>query len=293
MIGMDAAALPYPLPEHWRLAAVRPTRWWWTVFWSALALANVVAAFVALGRADAVAALVYTVIFAAIGLGVAVAFERAGDEDALPEMLNAVVLSRAQTPPPDSWVHFFREARLRRWVTTWFALVGLVASVVFSWCAVLAVGKGGAWPWLLLLVVPLLLGALVIALVGVIAIIHRYRHASFGRRPIGLSLGRSGVIRYYLDDADEWPWDRIAHVRPEAVAVDVSTGDATPRLVVVFFDGDEYVYDLSGVQAHAWLVYTAVRFWAEHPAHRDELSTTRAQQRMEAWARAMRAAPTV
>lgn len=166
------------------------------------------------------------------------------------------------------------------------------AKPVRVWLAVLSVGGGAGW--LLLLVVPLLLGALVVALAGVIGIVLRWRHLSFGRRPIGVSVGRFGIVRYYLDGADEWAWHDIAAVTAKASGVDPKTGDFIPLVVVHLKAGPEHrreqELNLSGYEAHAWLIYTALRFWTERPWLRDELSTTFAQQRIAAWREAMDAA---
>nr|WP_157127061.1 hypothetical protein [Cnuibacter physcomitrellae] len=284
---------PYALPDQWRTTAVKPVRVWLAVLWAIVALVFAVLAAAAVLKGDVWGGLIFTLLFAAVGLGVGVGYEHAGDERGMPVLLNAITLTRARVRPPDSWVHFFREAPPGRWLTICFAATGTFCSVALGWLSVVAVVSGGGW--ILLLLVPLLLGALVVALAGWIAVVQRWRHASFGRRPIGLSVGRHGVIRWFLDDlVDVWPWESIAAVRAQASAVDKTNGDFMPGIVLVPVPGApdptdpddtlvEREYDLTGYQSHAWLIYSAVRFWHEHPELRHELSTTHAQRRIAQW----------
>jgi len=290
--GRVSAPLPYPLPDKWRLKAAKKLRRWHAALWTVVGAVFVWLAFASLLGGDFGLGILFTIVFAIIGLAMGVGFERTGAESGLPHLLNAVVLSDASERPPDSWIHFFRERGPGLWLTVCFAAVGLLGSVALGWAVVLSIAQGGGGPWSLVLTIPLLLGALVVALAGVIAIVLRWRHASFGRRPIGVSVARQGVVRYYLDGADLFPWEKIREVRPTVGAVDKSTGDFTPGIEIVLDESEpgphERHYDIGGYESHAWLIYTAVRFWAEHPALREELSTTRAQKRITAWRDAMR-----
>ncbi|MFB2554622.1 hypothetical protein [Herbiconiux liangxiaofengii] len=234
-----SAGLPYPLPPRWRIVAAKRARPWQGAFGAAVTLALAAVSFWAVARGDLAGAVIWSVMFAAVGLVTGVAFARSGDESGLPAMINSVALSKARVRPVDSWVHFFRRSGPSRWQTALFTLTGLGASAVLAWASVRALG---AAPWALIVTVPLLVGGLVVALAGSIAVLLRRRHSSFGRRPIGLSLGRHGLVYYYLGD----------------------------------------------YQSQAWLIYTAVRFWHEHPDARSELSTTFAQRRVQHWRDAMR-----
>ncbi|MFG6445023.1 hypothetical protein ACFXQA_07075 [Microbacterium sp. P07] len=282
---MPESTSPYPLPERWRMSAAKPIRRGVAVAWIVVALAFAGGAFAALLREDIGGAIVFTALFAAVGLGVGVGYQHAGAERGLPRFINAVTLSQARVRPPDSWIHFFRETGPGLWMVACFAGTGFAASTALVWAGALAVGDGSTWA--LIVVAPLLLGALIVALAGGIGVLLRWRHASFARRPIGISIGRHGVVRYYIDDVDVWPWESITEVRATVSAVDSQTGDFSPGIVLGHAaDADgrvEHEYSLDGYEAHAWLIYTAMRFWAEHAEHRDELSTTFAQQRITGW----------
>lgn len=285
------APLPYPLPEGWTVHPGRLVRRWPAWFWSAVALALVLAAGQAVLAGSIGWGILFTALFGAVGAGLGVAYERAGSERGLPRFINAVVLTRAVSRPPDSWIHFFRESGPSRWLTFWFAATGWLALASFVWLTVLVARVGGAALWWLALIIPLGLGALVLATAGTIAVAQRIRHSSFGRRPIGLSIGRSGVVWYYLDDVDIWPWEAIHAVRPSATVFDKAAGDFSAAIEIrsvqkpADVSQDEYILDR--FESHAWLIYTAVRFWAEHPELRSELSTTFAQRRIESWRDAM------
>jgi hypothetical protein len=127
-------------------------------------------------------------------------------------------------------------------------------------------------------------------LVGVLAIAKYVRFASFGQRPIGISLGRHGLTRYFMDGIDEWPWESISGVEVAGKAMDAD-GDFSADLLIRTQnrpDGVTYdKYEIATYESHAWLIYTAVRFWAEHPEQRTELGTTFAQMRIKAWRDAM------
>ncbi|CAN5378759.1 hypothetical protein BH10ACT7_BH10ACT7_03000 [soil metagenome] len=287
--------LPYPLPEAWKLQDAPLVRRWPAFFWAVVAIALAVLMIAAAIRGDVGWGILFSALFGAVGAGLGVSYERAGAERGLPLLINAVVLTRARVRPPDSWIHFFREAGPRLWLTVCFVSTGTLTSISLIATVVTIAREGGAALWWLVLVIPLGLGALVLALAGWIAVVQVLRHTSFGRRPIGISLGRHGLIRYYLDDVDVWPWESIARVKATGKQIDPENGDFTANLVIVPVEQpadvtqDEYV--IWGYQSHPWLIYTAVRFWAEHPELRSELGTTYGQRRIEAWRDAMLARP--
>lgn len=283
--------LPYALPAGWTVHSAPVVRRWPAWFWSAVVLGLAIAAGNAVFRGEVGWSILFTALFGAGAAALGVSYQRAGSERGLPRMINAVVLTRARVRPPDSWIHFFREAGPTRWLTFWFAAGGWVSLAASVAIIVLIARASGAAFWWLLIAVPLGLGALVLATAGTIAVAQRIRHSSFGRRPIGISIGRSGVVRYYLDDVDVWPWEAIRDVRPSSTVFDKSAGDFSAAIRLhsarkpAEVSQDEYILD--GYESHAWLIYTAVRFWVDHPEMRHELSTTYAQRRIESWRDAM------
>lgn len=281
--------LPYPLHPQWQMQAAKRTPVWMAALGAAATFVLGAFAFSAAARGDLQELIFWTLFFALTALATGVAFERTGSEEGIPAMINAIVLSRAVERPVDSWIHFFRRAGPSRWQTAFFLIAGVGASGLMVWASVLSFMTA---PWALLATVPLLLGSLFVAFAGGMAVLLRWRHSSFARRPIGLSLGRHGLVYYYVNGTDEWPWESIGEVEASVGAVDESTGDFAPSLIIEPAVGaqiDRKDYGLDDYQAHPLLIYTAVRFWLEHPDARHELSTTFAQRRIEAWAKAMNA----
>ena len=288
---MPEQKLPYPLPDAWQMTAAKPLRPWAAGLWMLAATAVAAGAVAQLLRGDFVAGTILAVVAACVAMVVGVTVKYAGGERGMPRFINAVVLSTARVRPPDSWIHFFRSALPEPRLILGFTAAGLFGSTAFAWASVLAVAAGGDAPLMLLALVPLLLGALVVGLTGVISAVIRWRHSSFGRRHVGLSIGRHGVSRYHLGDVGTWSWDSITEVRAMVSAVDASDGRFVPGVVVAHAEDEdglhEHTFHLVDYEAHAWLIYTALRFWAEHPEHRSELSATFGQQRMESWRDAM------
>ena len=220
--------MPYPLPAEWKLHESQLTRRWPAVVWSVIAV-GLAAGMVASSLVGPIgASILLAFLFGSVGAGLGVSYQREGASRGMPQLLNAVVLTRARVRPPDSWVHFFQEAGPSLWLTICFATTGILTSASVIASVVRVLGEGGAALWWLLLLVPLLLAALVLALAGVIAIVQYVRHASFGHRHIGISIGRHGVVRYYLDEVDIWPWANI--IRVEAIGKKSTPQLKTSRL---------------------------------------------------------------
>lgn len=274
---------PYPLPEHWTLQAPRLGSVGWLIGFAVLSVAGLGGTIALLARQEPVGAIVPAALFLVIGLCLAVATERTGDERGDPRFINAVTLTNATRRPHDSWIHFFREAPPRRRLTAAFAVIGLLGSAIAVVGGVQAVtlGLGGA----LIAYVPMLLASAVFVFAGGAGFVTRWRLASWARRATGLAIGAAGVSHYLLDDVRTWTWDEITDVGAMANVYDTDTGDYLPYLrLTVAGETEQVVLPLSDHEVHAWVVYAAVRFWHEHPEARSELSNTFAQQRMERWA---------
>lgn len=281
--------MPYPLPAGWPLTWSRPASAGAQVAWSVVAVASTAALAMTLVAGNITLGLVIAVPLLFLTATLGVVGERTGGQSAEPDFLNAVVLSRAVAPPPDSWVHLFRDGGVGVRTAVWFSATGGIGTVAFVWMGVEAVASGAGI--LLLLLVPLLLGALVFVLAGGLAVVSVARHRSFARIPMGFSLGRSGVTQHFLDDTTFVPWDDIRAVRADTAAPDARTGYAAALVHVdTAAAQDVLTSDLADAKQHPFLLYTALRHYAEHPADRAELSTTFGQRRMVAWRDAIVAA---
>lgn len=279
-------SVPYPLPADWPIAAIPPGRPVRLAIGVALAAAAAVVAVFFL-RAGEWGIGAWVTAGACIVLSVlGITGDGSAAARGVPEMLNAVVLTRAEHHPADSWIHFFRERGPGLWTASCFSAMGVVGLGGFGWAAGGEIGDDRAVA--LVVLGPLLLVAAVFALAGGIAFFSRWRHSSFARRPIGLAIGATGVTRFYLDEAREYAWDDIIAVRTTTTVFDKKTKDASMVLHLdTAAERNALELEIGGFVAHPWLIYTAVRFWHEHPEARGELSTTFAQRRIAGWRDAM------
>lgn len=271
--------LPYPLPRNWQDRGMGPMPV------TAIAIMTVVAAgLLAFGAlralgGDVLGTVLASVFYGALMAGVSVSREGGRRRIRGPALMNAVTLTRADSAPPDSWVHFFREG-LGSWTLGWGLLLGGAGSavlLVMAGARAVAVDAGG---WLLL-VVPLGLCAAVLVLCGVIALIIAFRSASFARIPIGLSIGRNGISRYYLDAIESVRWEDIRAIT--AVGREDSDTEGSRSILIEREGEDLWRIGVDEYPTPPWVIYCALRFWLEHPAHRGELSSTFAQRRLEQW----------
>lgn len=280
----------YPLPPGWRATSARRTRRWMLPVAIAAWILVLAATAAALGSDAIVAAGVGALVLVALTIWIAVVDERSGDERSLPELINAVTLTTAEVAPTDSWVYFFRQKAWSVWSGLWLLAGGITALGCAVVLAVRCVQLGDGRLLALVGIVPLGILAAVVALAGANTLHVRSRARWFARRPRGLALGSSGVTWYSLDAVTfdtAWSWERIVQVVPGAVGA-ARGGDVTPtlRLVIRSAPGkptESVDIPVDSYEAHAWLVYSALRFWVENPSLRDELGTSQAQERMAAW----------
>ena len=278
-------ALPVAWPQAW--GARHPRRPLAMLgIGSALLLIAVVMAATAPGdAARGWSALVFA-LFAFTALAV---YARAPFGHGTPQMINAVTLTRARVAPPDSWVHFARERRTGVMLLIVFAVWGLVFAATTVAAVIIGVtGRPQA-----------LVGAVVTAVVAIAflygavrGVIAQYRLDSFGRRPVGISFGPSGVAVLRVSDPVYIPWDAI-----RSVQADVTTprrGDPMPLLRihadprrVRTADGDEVPGTITlspgDVRLHPHVLWTALRVFRDAPDERAKLGTTFGQQMLEEW----------
>jgi len=269
-------ALPYPAPEGWLADAQyfpTPLIWITGVITTAVGVASgSLTATGSLAWGVALAIVFGLLALVATALGLFAVYRRP------PQLINAVTLTRAAVRPVDDWVHFCRERPTRAWVRFWLTASGASTAVLLG-LAMPGVLRAPGGLWWLFLFVPLLIPCLVLTLYGLVQRVLDTKNSSFGEAPVGLALGRHGVSRYLVAGGVRWtPWEAISRI------------EALPhsRVRVGRLDGGEPLEFTAGVfEQDAVLLYCAVRFYAEHPELRDELGTTVAQERFEAWDRAL------
>ena len=209
--------------------------------------------------------------------------------------LNATVMTHAEQPTADSWVHLAATRPAR-----------LAARIAFAWVA-LAAGVGGAAAAAQIAgVMPRLnetahTAQLVIAMVVCLALAvasgwtawimfaQAVRHRTYGRRPSGITLGRAGVsVRVPGRDA-EIPWAIIQSI--DALPMAVGRGATIPVIQMRLAEhsgipGDLQYVAVEGLMVPPDAVYTALQWYFSHPMARWELSRSEGQRRLDGWCQA-------
>lgn len=205
--------------------------------------------------------------------------------------LNAVVLTRAERQPADSWVHVAptRAPRLPLTIGFVWGTLGLLIATVCALLQLLGVlprlnqetGAGG-------LVLALLLLVPISAVCGWVAwlmIWRGVRNGSFGTRPSGVTLGATGIAVRVPGRDGEIAWGQIVSVTP----VVASSGRRSIAMIQLQLAqgsgiaGDKQMLAAEGYQVPSDALYTALRWYHAHPEARWELGRVEGQQRLEGW----------
>jgi hypothetical protein len=203
-----------------------------------------------------------------------------------PEFVDSVALTNAESMPPDSWVHFIRQRRagLLTTLALWsFAVVPAVLVV-----AAILIGTSGR-PQALLGLVIALPAAVVMVWTAVHQSIAEFRLGSFGRRPVGLTIGRSGIAMIRVGDPLYVPWGSVVSVTALLMGGHRRYTPPLPLIEVRLRGEETEVLTLTpaGTDVHPWVVLAALSHYLDHPADRAELGTTFGQRRLERWSAAI------
>lgn len=204
--------------------------------------------------------------------------------------LNHLVMTRAERPPIDSWVHVAPTHALRPALVLAFswAALGFLALAVYSGLmafgaippASAGVSRSG-----------LIVGTCVFAVLGIatgwiagLAIGRSLRNGSVGTRPSGVTLGAATVSVRVPGRDVEIPWAGISSVRAEVTPLGRREHVAVIRLDLA---GDlaERVQLLpaEGYAVPSDALYTALRWYHARPETRWELGRVEGQRRLDAW----------
>lgn len=221
--------------------------------------------------------------------------------------INATVMTRAERPTADSWVHLAptRPARLPLLIAGTEATLALSALVVYIVLVLLGLapllnedtGEGGY----LLALVPVALLAVASGWVTALMIGRRIRGGSFGTRPSGVALGETSVTVRVPGRDVEIPWTQIKSVtaRRTAVGTDLPGSVLLPRrhrgenldlIRLALLPGGEVTSREQWLAADGYsvprdAVYTALRWYHAHPEARWELGRVEGERRIEGWRR--------
>lgn len=139
-------------------------------------------------------------------------------------LINQTVMTRAEAPTIDSWVHLAQTRRTPIWATLFFALAALGAAyaAVFAGLQLFHVvpyaGDGTSMGGLVLGMIAMTMIALACGWIASLMIGRRVRNGTVGARPSGVGLGESGVIVGVPGRDAEIPWTEIRGVTPSQPA---------------------------------------------------------------------------
>lgn len=207
--------------------------------------------------------------------------------------LNSVVLTRAEQPPADSWVHVAptRALGLPLTIGIVWGTLGLLAAAVAALLQLLGVtprlNKDAGTDGLILGLLLLLALSAGGVFISWLLIWRRIRDGSFGTRPSGVTLGQSGVAVRVPGRDVEIAWGQIVSVTPQ-VAAGRSNRHSVAMIKLQLARGsglasDAQMLSAEGYQVPSDALYSALRWYHAHPQSRWELGRVEAQRRLEGW----------
>ena len=328
MVTPDLPSAPTLPPVPWPRAWAPPRRplfpiaAGWVVIGLAVAALVNPAALVAAAEepAGVLGRVLGSVMVAGFGTAIILVFAGRRLPTASPRLINAVTLTRAQRDLPDDWVHFFPERRRGAGMVAGFAVLALLLLGTAAAAAGLIVPDSARDAGTR--VMAAVIGA-VVGLVGVLfawaAIrvgIGRVRGGSFGRRAMGLAIGRTAVLVTGVELVAVIPWSAIRGIEADAIRLGASgrsllgtrrRDDAEVPTIVLHLDPAAITAELAPVtferapgdpvftltadssDVHPWVLWAALSSFTD-PARRESLGTTFAQRALSSWAAGVTAA---
>jgi hypothetical protein len=198
-------------------------------------------------------------------------------------LLNAVAFAKETTRPLDQWTYF---AKLRPLSWKEIALPAGLA-LVMLWALVSVVIQFGHDLGLVIFIGGAAgAGVLFFGAYGIRAALAARKRNGWPHRQ-GVGIGISGITLRLPEGEDDVPWDAVTAIRATFAAPADPKLANYPVLRIVY--GDESVDVPTGILAAApTVVFCALQFYWQNPAHRDELGDVSAQKRMAGWLPAVR-----
>lgn len=206
--------------------------------------------------------------------------------------LSSIVMTRADRPTADSWVHLAPTRAARPLLLVAFAAIvlGLLAlSVSAAMQALGIIPRANSNATTL----ALSFGAVVAGLLGILGVWllllmigRRLRNGSFGTRPSGVALGQTSVAVRVPGRDVEIPWTQIAGVDPKRILV---KDEQEMRLIQISLNRKGPIPDrvqmlpAENYQVPTDALYTALRWYHAHPEARWELGRVEGERRLQGW----------
>lgn len=209
--------------------------------------------------------------------------------------INQTVMTRAEAPTIDSWVHLAQTRRPPIGAVLFFALASIGSVVVAAYGLLQVLGilpianRGGGIGGLVLGIVAMVCLAAATGWVAALMIGRTVRNGSVGARPSGIALGEHGVVVRVPGRDAEIPWTEIRSVtarlgstddrrwRAELPLIELARDPAGPLAERVQF------VVANGCRVPGDALFTALRWYHAHPEARWELGRVEGERRLEGW----------
>lgn len=212
--------------------------------------------------------------------------------------INQTVMTRAEAPTVDSWVHLAQTRRPPLWGVAFFTLasLGAAGAAVYAGLQLFRAvpianersGDGG----LLLGMIGMAVIALGTGWVSSLLIGRWIRNGTVGARPSGVALGEHGVVVRVPGRDAEIPWAEIRSVSVKVMQTSGRRGGAELPLIELARDPQAppaervQMIAASGYRVPGDALYTALRWYHAHPQARWELGRIEGERRLEGWRQA-------
>lgn len=220
-------------------------------------------------------------------------------------LINQTVMTRAEAPTIDSWVHLAQTLRPPLWGTLFFVLatLGAASAAVFAALRLFGVVRLADEPasdgGLLLGMIAMTAIAVGCGWVARLMVWRWVRNGTVGARPSGVALGAHGVAVRVPGRDVEIPWTEIRGIAPRVRRIGSGMGERELPIIEIARDPDAPVADrvqlivASGYQVPGDALFTALRWYHGHLDARWELGRVEGERRLEGWRRgALRRQPT-
>ncbi|QIK63942.1 tetraspanin family protein [Leucobacter viscericola] len=207
-------------------------------------------------------------------------------------LINATVMTRAEQPTADSWVHLASTRAMRITLILGFFLgsLSLLAMAVYAFLQGIGVVSkpNSSTNSSFLIVISVIVAAVGCLGVWISSLLvgRRLRNGSFGTRPSGVALGETSVAVRVPGKNIEIPWVQIKRVEPVIVPTRNAEDFSMIRLALMpggMITERAQMLATDGYQVPTDALYTALRWYHAHPEARRELGRVEGQQRLQAW----------
>lgn len=291
---MQPSVRDYPLREPARWREAKPVGRFTLIFGAVASLVGLLLTVMVMSNGApfvGVVAVSWPIVLGVVVMGLWV-FDRMPRGDA--ELVNAVAVTPSDDRLPDDWVHLVRGRAVPPLLQIGLIAYGAYGVAMSVGAALDATANDDGAAFL----AAIIFAAIGVGMLGVAAwaALGRRRLSSFGRAPIGLTLGASGITLVTVRRTRFIAWDDIRTIATPVAARSRDTEHLyrTVRLTAGGGAGEsggealEVLLPMSRYRLEPAALYTALVTFSQHPGLRELLGTTHGQALLDAWTDAAR-----